>query len=87
MFKVLFCVLVVDFVVLTMVGAMPAEQPYTLISQIGTLYCFAFFLVILPLLGIIENPDTPPASIEEDFKSHYAPDDADAGDAALKPAE
>jgi len=28
--------------------------------------------VILPLLGVLEKPLPQPATIEEDFKSHYA---------------
>mgnify|MGYP006879438560 CR=1 FL=1 len=52
-------------------GAKPAEQPYSTISLIGSSYWFAYFLVILPLLGITETPLEPPASIEEDFNNHY----------------
>jgi ubiquinol-cytochrome c reductase cytochrome b subunit len=51
-------------------GAMPAEQPYVIISQLGTLYWFAYFLVILPLLGVIEKPLPEPGTIEEDFNRH-----------------
>ena len=28
-------------------------------------------LIILPILGVIEKPLTPPSSIEEDFNAHY----------------
>jgi ubiquinol-cytochrome c reductase cytochrome b subunit len=52
-------------------GAMPAEEPYASISLIASAYWFAYFLVILPLLGVIEKPLPAPATIEEDFKSHY----------------
>jgi len=52
-------------------GAMPAEPPYSTISLIGSAYWFAYFLVILPLLGVIEKPGAEPATIEEDFDSHY----------------
>ena len=45
MFKVWFWILVVDFVVLMWCGSQPAEQPFVIISQLGTLYWFAFFLV------------------------------------------
>jgi ubiquinol-cytochrome c reductase cytochrome b subunit len=87
MFKVWFWLLVADFFLLMWCGAMPAEQPYTIISQLGTLYWFAFFLVILPLLGVIEKPLPQPKSIQEDFESHYGPAASERGDAALKPAE
>jgi ubiquinol-cytochrome c reductase cytochrome b subunit len=59
---------------------MPAEEPYASFSLIASAYWFGYFLVILPLLGVIEKPDTPPATIEEDFAAHYGGD-------ADKPAE
>lgn len=71
MFKWWFYLLVLDFVVLMWCGAMPAEPPYSTIALIGATYWFAYFLVILPLLGIIEKPLTPPETIEEDFNNHY----------------
>src|SRR5690606_25141518 len=71
MFKWWFALLIVDFVVLTWVGAMPAEEPYATISLIASAYWFGYFLVILPLLGVIEKPQAAPATIEEDFESHY----------------
>ena len=71
MFKWWFWLLVVDFMVLMWAGAMPAEPPYSTISLIGSAYWFAYFLVILPLLGVIEKPETAPATIEEDFDAHY----------------
>ncbi|MFD2173560.1 cytochrome b [Rhodobacter lacus] len=70
-FKLWFWLLVVDFIVLAWVGAMPAEEPYATISLIGATYWFAYFLVILPLLGATEKPLPMPATIEEDFNSHY----------------
>jgi ubiquinol-cytochrome c reductase cytochrome b subunit len=32
---------------------------------------FAYFLVILPILGVIEKPEAQPETIEDDFKAHY----------------
>ena len=46
-------------------GAMPAEEPYATIALIGSAYWFSYFLVILPLLGLIETPDPEPETIEE----------------------
>jgi ubiquinol-cytochrome c reductase cytochrome b subunit len=69
MFKWWFWLRVVDFFVLMWAGAMPAEGIYTTIALIGTTYWFAYFLVILPLLGVLEKPTVPPATIEEDFKA------------------
>jgi len=60
-----FWLLVVSVIVLGYVGAMPAEQPYIVIGQIATLYYFAYFLIILPLLARIETPRPLPTSISE----------------------
>ncbi len=72
-FKWYFWLLVVDFFVLMWCGAMPAEPPYSTISLIGTAYWFIYFLVILPLLGVIEKPKPQPETIEADFDAHYPP--------------
>jgi len=87
MFKWWFWLLVIDFVVLMWAGAMPAEGIYTWISLIASTYWFAYFLVILPLLGVIEKPLPQPATIEEDFNAHYAAAADRGGSAAAQPAE
>ena len=84
MFKIWFAVLVVDFILLMWVGARPAEFPYDWISLIASTYWFAYFLVILPLLGVIEKPDTPPASIEDDFNAHYPAKGTDGANQAAE---
>lgn len=48
------------------VGAMPTDGIYPYISLIASTYWFAYFLVILPLLGVFEKPLPQPATIEED---------------------
>ncbi|WP_299684242.1 cytochrome b N-terminal domain-containing protein [uncultured Tateyamaria sp.] len=87
MFKMWFWVFVVNFVVLTWVGAMPAEGIYPYIALIGATYWFAYFLVILPLLGVLEKPDAQPATIEEDFAAKYGGDDAGKAAPSAQPAE
>jgi ubiquinol-cytochrome c reductase cytochrome b subunit len=67
MLKWWFGILVFDFFALMWLGAMPAEEPYATLSLIASAYWFGYFLIILPLLGIIEKPDSQPLSIEEDF--------------------
>ncbi|MCO4847304.1 MAG: cytochrome b N-terminal domain-containing protein [Yoonia sp.] len=84
MFKWWFALLVVDFIVLMWAGSRPAEFPYDWISLIGATYWFAYFLIILPILGVIEKPLTAPATIEDDFNAHYGPKD---GGSATTPAE
>jgi ubiquinol-cytochrome c reductase cytochrome b subunit len=66
---------------------MPAEEPYATISLIASAYWFAYFLVILPLLGVIEKPDAQPATIEEDFKAHYPKGGMTTGHGIASPAE
>jgi len=53
----------VNGIVLGFMGAKPAEGIYVTISQVGTLYYFAYFLVILPLLPKFEKPRKVPDSI------------------------
>ena len=86
MFKWWFWLLVIDFIVLMWCGSQPAEGIYAMISLIASAYWFAYFLVILPLLGVIEKPLPVPTTIEEDFDAHYPPKSDDAG-AASAPAE
>jgi ubiquinol-cytochrome c reductase cytochrome b/c1 subunit len=46
-------------------GAKPAEGIYTVIARVLTIYYFAHFIVILPLLGIFEKTKPLPNSISE----------------------
>ncbi|MCY4542264.1 MAG: cytochrome b N-terminal domain-containing protein [Rhodobacteraceae bacterium] len=71
MFKWWFALLVLDFVVLMWAGSRPAEGIYAIISLIGASYWFMFFLVVMPLLGVLEKPLKQPKTIEEDFRAHY----------------
>lgn len=61
--RIAFLIWTLNFFVLTWVGAMPADQPYVLISQVGTAIYFAYFLVVLPALGRLERPLPLPESI------------------------
>ena len=72
-FKWYFWLLVVDFIVLMWAGAQEATPMVATISLIGTLYWFAYFLVILPVLGITEKPLPEPETIEADFDAHHPP--------------
>ncbi len=46
-------------------GGAPAAEPYVLASQLASLYYFAHFLIILPIVSSIERPDPLPFSITE----------------------
>jgi ubiquinol-cytochrome c reductase cytochrome b subunit len=80
-FKWWFWLLVLDFFVLMWAGARPAEGLVPTISLIGSIYWFAYFLIILPLLGVLEKPLPVPETIEADFDAHYPPKGAEASPA------
>ncbi len=61
--KWLFLLWTVNFFVLMWAGGKPAEGSYILIARLATAYYFAYFLVLLPLLGKIERPLPLPESI------------------------
>ncbi|MEM6623769.1 MAG: cytochrome b N-terminal domain-containing protein [Pseudomonadota bacterium] len=70
-FKVWFWLFIVNFFVLMWAGSQPATDTVAMISLLGTVYWFAYFLVILPLLGITEKPLPRPATIEEAFDAEH----------------
>jgi len=65
LFKQFFWIFAINAVALGYLGAMPAEGVYVTLSRICTIYYFAHFLVILPVLGFLEKPSPIPASISE----------------------
>jgi ubiquinol-cytochrome c reductase cytochrome b subunit len=89
-FKWWFWLLVIDFLLLMWLGAQPAEGIYAMMSLIASAYWFAYFLVIMPLLGFTEKPKQVPETIEavfdEQIAAKYAKK-AQAADAAATPAE
>jgi ubiquinol-cytochrome c reductase cytochrome b subunit len=64
-YKLFFWLFVANALFLGWLGSRPAEGAYVVMSQLSTLYYFAFFLVIMPLLGLIETPRRTPNSITE----------------------
>ena len=65
MYKIAFWVFVANAIFLGWLGSRPAEGWYIPAMQLSTLYYFAFFVVVMPLLGIIEKPKRLPNSITE----------------------
>ncbi|WP_106754287.1 cytochrome b [Pannonibacter carbonis] len=65
LFKQFFWIFAINALALGYLGAMPAEGIYVILSRICTVYYFAHFLVILPLLGFLEKPLPIPASISD----------------------
>ncbi len=64
-YKVFFWLFVASAIGLGYLGAMPAEGGYVLASRLLAVYYFAFFLVVMPLLGLFETPRALPASIAD----------------------
>jgi ubiquinol-cytochrome c reductase cytochrome b/c1 subunit len=64
-YKWFMMLLVVDVIVLGFCGANPPEGFWVPLSQLATLYYFAHFLVLLPILGKIERPLPLPPSIAD----------------------
>jgi ubiquinol-cytochrome c reductase cytochrome b/c1 subunit len=64
-FKIFFWLLVAACIGLGYLGGKPPEGWYVTLSQIFTAYYFAFFILILPILGLIETPKQQPNSITE----------------------
>ncbi len=46
-------------------GGKPAEGTYIMWARLFTLYYFAFFLFIMPIVGVIETPNAMPKSITD----------------------
>ena len=65
LYRKFFYVLVVVMAVLFYCGGAPAEEPYVMMSQLASLYYFAHFLIIVPIVSSIERPDPLPYSITE----------------------
>ena len=54
-FKACFWLFVADFIILGWVGGKPVKDVYVLVGQISTAFYFIFFLVLIPLVGIVET--------------------------------
>ncbi len=78
-YKWVFWLLVIDCFILGYVGANPPEGWLPVIGLLGTIYYFAHFLIIMPLLGKLERPMRLPESIDKPVLSR--------GGLAAQPAE
>lgn len=63
-YKLFFWLFAANAIVLGWLGSRPAEGSYVLMSQLATLFYFAF-LIVMPVLGLIETPRRLPNSITE----------------------
>ncbi|MEN3953022.1 cytochrome b/b6 [Iodidimonas sp. SYSU 1G8] len=71
-FKQFYVLLMIDVVVLTIVGGKPAEGTWVLVGRIATIYYFAHFLIILPILSRIEKARPLPESISQAVLTKHA---------------
>jgi ubiquinol-cytochrome c reductase cytochrome b subunit len=54
-YRILFWIQVVNCIILGWIGQMTPETPYVEIGQIGTIFYFGYFLILIPLLGRFEG--------------------------------
>ena len=64
-YKLFFWIFAANAIFLGWLGSKPAEGWYIPAMQVSTILYFAFFLVVMPLLGLIETPKRLPNSITE----------------------
>lgn len=53
--KIAFYMFVANFLVLMQLGAKHVESPFIELGQICTIYYFAHFLIIVPVVSLLEN--------------------------------
>jgi ubiquinol-cytochrome c reductase cytochrome b subunit len=53
--KIAFYIFVANFFILMVLGAKHVESPFIELGQISTVIYFAHFLIIVPLVSLIEN--------------------------------
>jgi ubiquinol-cytochrome c reductase cytochrome b subunit len=62
-YKQFFWIFIINCLVMGYVGAKPPEGVYLLIGQVTTVYYFAHFLILMPLIAKFERPLPVPTSI------------------------
>jgi ubiquinol-cytochrome c reductase cytochrome b subunit len=77
-YKWFFWLFVITCVVLGYLGSQPPEGWYLVFGRIFTVYYFAFFLLVMPVVGLTERPRRLPGSITE---SVLGPDETRAAPA------
>ncbi|MBJ7545161.1 cytochrome b/b6 [Rhodomicrobium udaipurense] len=78
MFRWFFWGFVFSCLALGYLGAAPVTETSTLASQFFTFYYFAFFLILMPVVGIYETPKPQPDSIADTF-THKSDDGSGRG--------
>jgi ubiquinol-cytochrome c reductase cytochrome b/c1 subunit len=65
-YKWFFWLLVISCLALGYLGAKPPEGAYVFWARIFTIYYFAHFLIVMPIVGSLETPKKMPGSITEE---------------------
>ena len=71
-FKLEFWVFGLVCIALGFIGSRPPEGSYVVWGQVLTIYYFAHFIIVLPLIGLLEQPKPTPNSISEDVLAQAA---------------
>ena len=53
--KLFYWVFMANFILLTWIGSKPVEEPFITIGQYSSILYFSYFLILIPLIGYIEN--------------------------------
>ena len=53
--KMFYWFFMANFILLTWIGSKPVEDPYIFIGQLSSIFYFSYFLVLVPLGGLLEN--------------------------------
>jgi ubiquinol-cytochrome c reductase cytochrome b/c1 subunit len=78
LFRQFFWVFVIVCIGLGYLGSNPPEGWYVIFARLFTIYYFAYFLVILPVLGLVEKTKPLPSSISESILGVSGPTGAKA---------
>jgi len=53
--KVMYWFFIINFLILLWLGGQHVEEPYIILGQVCTAFYFLYFLLFIPVIGLIEN--------------------------------
>ncbi len=69
-YKWFFWLLVITCVALGYLGSKPPEGGYLIAARVFTIYYFVHFLIVMPIVGLIETPRPKPRTIADSIFKH-----------------